>query len=150
MSDQSQSNDENVRKTPWYLREKLLSLSQAAKLFPPLRNTKGRAMHPSTLYRWGTKGRISRKGKLVKLQLYRLGGTNCTSLEALDRFFRSLNDEDDKPEDCNENDADNGPLSGLRHRKPPNLPSSRSKEYPVLDDQYREAMQILTQRDYID
>jgi Protein of unknown function (DUF1580) len=59
--------------------EKLLSMSQAARLIPPSRS--GRATHTSTLVRWihrGVRGR--------RLDAVRIGGSWVTSVEALARF----------------------------------------------------------------
>jgi hypothetical protein len=63
--------------------ETLLTLSQAARLRPPSRG--GRPTHPSTLYRW-----ISRGLRGHKLEGIRLGGTTYTSREALQRFGERL------------------------------------------------------------
>jgi hypothetical protein len=147
MPDKIQPNDSNPPNIPWFLYEKLVPLAQAARLFPPLRNRKGNAVHPSTLYRWGKKGRRSRNGKLVRLDICLAGGTNCTSKEAIERFFRSLNDEDDEHDKDNEDD---GTAIGIRPGNPPNSPGFRAKENVALRDQSQEAMQILAQRGYGD
>jgi hypothetical protein len=70
--------------------EEALSLAQAAHRLPSLR--KGKSPHPATVYRWATDGRRSRSGKLVRLEVKLIGGTNCTSIQALSRFFDRLND----------------------------------------------------------
>jgi hypothetical protein len=64
-------------------RETLLTLAQAARLRPPGRQ--GRPTHPSTIYRW-----ISRGVRGCKLEAIRLGGTLYTSREALQRFAERL------------------------------------------------------------
>lgn len=37
-------------------------------------------------------GRKSRSGSIIRLEIVRVGGTNCSSMEALPRFFDRLND----------------------------------------------------------
>jgi hypothetical protein len=59
--------------------ETLLTLSQAARLRPPGRA--GRPTHPSTPYRWATRGVRGHR-----LEVIRLGGVTYTSREALQRF----------------------------------------------------------------
>jgi hypothetical protein len=68
--------------------ETLRSFSEAARRLPPLR--KGRPVHPATLWRWATRGVRTRDGISVRLETLKLGGTCCTSDEALARFFRAL------------------------------------------------------------
>jgi Protein of unknown function (DUF1580) len=63
--------------------EKLVTLVQAAQVRPPGRG--GRPTHPSTIYRW-----ISRGIRGHKLEAIRLGGTLYTSHEALQRFADGL------------------------------------------------------------
>lgn len=70
--------------------EQMLSLAQAARRLPALRG--GKSPHPNTLFRWATAGRKSRAGVIVRLEICLVDGTNCTSIEALSRFFRRLND----------------------------------------------------------
>ena len=63
--------------------ERVLSLTQAARLLP--RRRRGRKPSPSTLYRWAKRGLRG-----VRLETVRVGGTLCTSVEALNRFFAEL------------------------------------------------------------
>ena len=63
--------------------ETLLSLTQAAKTLPARRA--GKRPHTSCVYRW-TKGGC----KGVVLESIQVGGTRCTSREALARFFERL------------------------------------------------------------
>ena len=63
--------------------EQLISLSEAPAVLPRVR--RGRKLHPSTLYRWAKDGRHG-----VKLETLQVGGTLCTSVEALQRFFLAL------------------------------------------------------------
>lgn len=63
--------------------EQLITLTEAARLLP--RRRKRRRVNVSTLYRWATKGLRG-----ARLETVQVGGTRCTSREALDRFFASL------------------------------------------------------------
>lgn len=66
------------------LREELLSLPAAAKILPRRRGDK--KVHTATLYRWTVTGLRG-----VVLESLQVGGTRCTSREALQRFFDRLN-----------------------------------------------------------
>jgi hypothetical protein len=46
----------------------------------------------TTVWRWATRGVRARNGLIVKLETIKLGGTTCTSDEALARFFQALTD----------------------------------------------------------
>lgn len=73
--------------------ESLVSLSDAAKLLPMRRG--GKRPHISCLYRWTISG-----CKGVVLESVQVGGTRCTSKEALARFIERLshdNGADDQP-----------------------------------------------------
>jgi hypothetical protein len=63
--------------------ESLLSLTDAARLLPARR--KGKKPHVSCLYRWSVSG--CRGAILESIQV---GGTRCTSREALARFLEAL------------------------------------------------------------
>ena len=63
--------------------EHVLPLRVAAKRLP--RQRAGRKVHVSTLYRWAHDGLRG-----VRLETIYVGGTVCTSLEALQRFFDRL------------------------------------------------------------
>ncbi len=63
--------------------EAVVSLTEAAKRLP--RRRKGRRPNVATLYRWGHTG-----CKGVILETLQVGGTKCTSLEALQRFCERL------------------------------------------------------------
>lgn len=73
------------------LNEECMSIAKAARRLPRVRGSK--TPHPSTLYRWAKQGRDSTNGMKVYLEIVRVGGTNCTSMEALSRFFERLNDD---------------------------------------------------------
>jgi hypothetical protein len=60
-----------------------ISLTQAAAHLP--RRRRGRKAAVSTLHRWATRGLRG-----VILETLRIGGTKCTSLAALQRFFDRL------------------------------------------------------------
>ena len=63
--------------------ETVLSLTKATKGLP--RRRRGKKPHISTLYRWSTAG-----CRGVVLETVQIGGTRCTSSQALARFFRKL------------------------------------------------------------
>jgi hypothetical protein len=63
--------------------ETLISLSEAARHLPRRRG--GKRPHVSCIYRWTTSG-----CKGVILESIQVGGTRCTSREAMSRFFRRL------------------------------------------------------------
>jgi hypothetical protein len=63
--------------------ETLLSFAEATKGLPRRRG--GRKPHVSTLYRWADGG-----CKGIRLESLQVGGTRCTSAEALQRFFSAL------------------------------------------------------------
>ena len=66
--------------------EEILPLAEAARRLPRLRA--GRPTHPSTLWRWASRG-----VRGVRLETVRVGGTTATSTEALKRFCAALNGE---------------------------------------------------------
>ncbi|MBY0587893.1 DUF1580 domain-containing protein [bacterium] len=63
--------------------ERIVPLSEATKFVPPVRN--GRRIHVSTLYRWADRGVQG-----VVLETCKVGGTRCTSVEAIERFIEAL------------------------------------------------------------
>ncbi len=65
--------------------EQVVSLSEASKRLP--RRRKGKRPHVATLYRWAVRG-----VRGVRLETLRVGGTLCTSLEALQRFCEQCTD----------------------------------------------------------
>jgi hypothetical protein len=68
---------------PALLSEDLVTLTAAAALLPHRRS--GRPTHPSTLFRWASMGLRG-----AKLEIVQVGGTKCTSRQALARFFEKL------------------------------------------------------------
>jgi hypothetical protein len=64
--------------------EQTIALAEAARRLPRLRA--GRPVAPATLWRWASHGLRG-----VRLETVRVGGTCCTSVEALQRFFAALN-----------------------------------------------------------
>jgi hypothetical protein len=71
--------------------EQVVSLADAAKKLPKLRN--GKSPHVSTLYRWVLAGKQCPDGTVAHLETIKVGGSTCTSLEALQRFFERLTGE---------------------------------------------------------
>ena len=65
--------------------ETVLTLTAAAKRLPQRR--RGSRPHVATLYRWSQRG-----VKGVRLETIQVGGTCCTSIEALQRFFDTLSE----------------------------------------------------------
>lgn len=63
--------------------ESLISLAETPKYLPRRRG--GKRPHVSCIYRWTTSG-----CRGVVLESVQVGGTRCTSREALARFFRRL------------------------------------------------------------
>ena len=63
--------------------ETVISLTDAAKSLPVRR--RGKRPHVSCLYRWTNGG-----CRGVVLEYVQIGGTRCTSREALARFFNAL------------------------------------------------------------
>ena len=63
--------------------EELISLTEAARLLP--RRRKGKRPHVATLYRWSIRG-----VRGVCLETVQVGGTRCTSREAIARFIDRL------------------------------------------------------------
>jgi hypothetical protein len=68
--------------------EKVISLSEATRLLP--KSPRNKKLHVSTLYRWMLGGLRSKDGMIVRLEMIKIGGTACTSQEALQRFFDRL------------------------------------------------------------
>ncbi len=67
--------------------ESLISLGEAARRLPARRG--GKKPHVSCIYRWTATG-----CRGVVLESLQVGGTRCTSKEALGRFFARLTDGD--------------------------------------------------------
>jgi hypothetical protein len=64
-------------------RERPITFAEAAATLPRRRN--GSNARPTTLYRWSKAGLRG-----VRLETIQIGGTRCTSHEALQRFFERL------------------------------------------------------------
>lgn len=67
-------------------KEKLISFREAVELLP--RRRKGRKVHVATLYRWALHGLRG-----VRLETLQVGGSRATTIEALQRFFRRLEEQ---------------------------------------------------------
>ena len=63
--------------------ETVISLTEAAKILPIRRA--GKRPHVATLHRWASRGLHG-----VQLDTIQVGGTRCTSVAALQRFFDAL------------------------------------------------------------
>lgn len=63
--------------------ETVLSFADAREYLP--RRRAGKRPHPNTLHRWASEGVGGHR-----LETIQIGGTRCTSLEALQRFFDRL------------------------------------------------------------
>jgi hypothetical protein len=74
------------------LAEDVAPLGKAGGKFLPSRR-KGRPVHASCLFRWAKYGLRG-----VKLETIRIGGTLCTSRQALERFFARLAELDSEVE----------------------------------------------------
>ena len=70
--------------------ETVLSLTDAASTLPRRRG--GKRVNVATLYRWASHG-----CRGVRLETIQIGGTKCTSREALGRFFNRLTDPGREP-----------------------------------------------------
>ena len=63
--------------------ERIFSFTEATRRLPERRG--GKRPNVATLYRWSNQG-----CRGVRLEYLMVGGTRCTSLEALQRFFELL------------------------------------------------------------
>lgn len=73
----------------------LLALAQVAARLPAVRGD--RRPSRSTLHRWATIGLLSRRGERVRLATQFVGGTRCTTMADLERFFAEKNDVSARP-----------------------------------------------------
>jgi Protein of unknown function (DUF1580) len=76
-------------------REAVLSLAEAAQLTLLPRRRRGKRPHMATLYRWAQRGLRG-----VHLETIRVGGTLCTSVEAIQRFCDRLSQGDTDNDQC--------------------------------------------------
>jgi hypothetical protein len=65
--------------------ETVVSFSEATKRLPS--SARGGSIHVCALYRWAQAGLRSYDCQRAWLETIRVGGTTCTSHEALQRFF---------------------------------------------------------------
>jgi hypothetical protein len=72
------------------LTETVVPFAEAARRLPRLR--RDRPVNPATLWRWASSGLRG-----IVLETCRVGGTRCTSLEALARFFAALEGRKENP-----------------------------------------------------
>jgi Protein of unknown function (DUF1580) len=71
-----------------FRQETIVTMNQAARVVPKRR--RGRPAHAATLYRWASRG-----CRGIKLEFIQVGGSKCTSLQALQRFFDQLSKQDE-------------------------------------------------------
>ena len=67
------------------LGEGIISMSKIARMLGELKG--GRPVHPSTPYRWATKGVRTKDGRVVHLESITLSGRPVSSRPALPRFL---------------------------------------------------------------
>jgi hypothetical protein len=70
------------------LTENILFFGEVSRRLP--RGKNGREIHTNTIWRWATKGLKGPNGEVVRLECSKIGGRNCTTEEALQRFFDRL------------------------------------------------------------
>tara|TARA_R110002124_G_scaffold106675_1_gene258765 strand:+ start:428 stop:718 length:291 start_codon:yes stop_codon:yes gene_type:complete len=63
--------------------EQVITFTDAIKMLPRRRRRK--KIHISTLYRWASRGIRN-----IRLETIQIGGTRCTSVEAVQRFFDAI------------------------------------------------------------
>lgn len=68
--------------------ERVITFKEAISLLPKL--PRSNKLHISTLYRWSLSGLRSKDRAVVRLEVVKVGGSICTSQEALQRFFDRL------------------------------------------------------------
>ena len=98
---------------PIDLNETIGSLSEIARFLPPYQ---GRRIHPSTLWRWHSKGIRG-----VRLDTLRLGGRILCSVEAVTRFAAKLTELDQQP-------ADDDPPAEVRQKAKRRTPIQRERD----------------------
>lgn len=67
--------------------EEVILLAEATKLKCLPRRRRGKRPHVATLFRWANTG-----VRGVTLETIQCGGTRCTSVEAIQRFFKRCTD----------------------------------------------------------
>jgi hypothetical protein len=99
------------------LSEEVRALAQWPKLLPTRRG--GKRIHISCLYRWALYGLRG-----VRLETIQVGGTTCTSRQALERFFAALA----------KARSDGPPATG------PTIPAARGRDIAEASRQAAEAL----------
>lgn len=69
-------------------KEHIVTFKEGAKHLP--RRRAGKPTHASTLHRWATIGVLADDGARVFMEKINVGGTVCTSIEAIQRFCNRL------------------------------------------------------------
>jgi hypothetical protein len=68
--------------------ERVYALADLPRRLPRRRG--GKRIHVSTLFRWAKTGLRARDGRVVHLAVLRIGGTLCSTVEAIQRFAEEL------------------------------------------------------------
>ncbi len=92
------------------LSEQVISLADGTRFCPARR--KGKKPHISCIYRWTTTG-----CRGIVLESLQVGGTRCTSKEALARFFQRLTYADDPGADQTPNRRERAAAAAERELK---------------------------------
>ena len=71
------------------LQEEIISMTQAAKCLPSLRNN--RPVAPNTVQRWAREG-VTVGGQTVRLETTTIAGRTATSREAIKRFLNACHE----------------------------------------------------------
>ena len=98
----TEKNNNSAASNYHLLSEEILTLAQAARRLPPVRGKKPPCSR--TIFRWSDKGLKPRSKRgcsdsrgRVFLETIQIGGTTCTSMEALARFSERLDDLEKEP-----------------------------------------------------
>lgn len=113
---------------PDVLSESVLTLAEATRSLPTIG---GQPLHPSTIFRWVTKGVRVAGAQRLKLEAARLGSRIVTSREALARFTASLQTSAVTPEESSP------PPPRERHR--PRSRSRRQRDIAAAERRLAEA-----------
>ena len=90
------------------LNEDIWTFAEATRKIPKRR--RGRKAATSTIYRWA---KLGLKG--VRLEVLQVGGTLCTSRQALERFFHRLTEVGRGPETVHSTPVDQKETEAIEH-----------------------------------